>query len=186
MSINSERSKAIKAELKKLGYNSRQISVRSSDCGYSDRSEITIKDLSVDMDAVKKACLKFEKIRYDERAGEILAGCNTFIRVNYSYGVLKEATEAQLQYATDLVKKIEAGGNNRVYELKDGTEYFICKVESWVLKCNGTDEREKVIQFELVENKNGYGRVISDYPKSLTYMAYELAEKIALWKAQNL
>lgn len=35
---NKERSAAIRAELKKLGFNSKQVSVKSGNCGYSDYS----------------------------------------------------------------------------------------------------------------------------------------------------
>ena len=47
MSINAERSKMIREKIKaELGYNSRQVSIRSGDCGYSDYTRITVKDLS--------------------------------------------------------------------------------------------------------------------------------------------
>lgn len=36
---NKERTKAIKDELKKLGYGSKQVSVRSRYCGYSDATD---------------------------------------------------------------------------------------------------------------------------------------------------
>ena len=119
-----EKGAAIRAELKKLGYNSRQVSVKTGYCGYSDFAHITIKDLQADFQAVEKACTKFKSIDYDKYSGEILEGCNTYITVNYDNSVLHNAEEK-------IMPKIEAiisGLDKEQKNIKKGSvEYVIYK-----------------------------------------------------------
>lgn len=76
-----EKAKMVREELKKIGYSSKMVSVKSGCTGYSDFIRITIKDLSCDKDKINAIALKFKSIDYDERSGEILAGGNTYISV---------------------------------------------------------------------------------------------------------
>ena len=115
---NKERSLAIRAGLKKLGYNSRQVSVRSGDCGFSDYSHITIKDMSVRKADIEKVCNAFQSIRYDEYTGEILEGCNTYIRVEYDYDALNEAKNEEMPKVEELVRGIDKGEQKKI-ERKD-------------------------------------------------------------------
>ena len=101
---SKERSAAIRAELKKLGYNSKQVSVKSGNCGYSGYSHLTIKDMAVRIKEVKKAVRAFESVDYDEYSGEILQGGNTYIRVEYDYEALNSATEKKVSEIESLVK----------------------------------------------------------------------------------
>ena len=103
---NKERSAAIRAEIKKLGYNSRQVSVKSRNCGYSDETRIEVKDLSCDIKAIEKACTKFESIDYDKYSGEILSGGNTYIFVQYDYNAINKATEANIEKAENIVNNV--------------------------------------------------------------------------------
>ena len=103
---NKERSAAIRAEIKKLGYNSKQVSVRSRICGYSDETRIEVKDLSCDIKAIEKACMKFESIDYDQYSGEILSGGNTYIFVQYDHAAISKATEANIEKAEKTIKEI--------------------------------------------------------------------------------
>ena len=104
---NKERSAAIRAEIKKLGYNSRQVSVRSRKCGYSDETTIEVKDLSCDIKAIEKACMKFKSIDYDYYSGEILSGGNTYISVSYDYDTISKATSDNLEKAEKTIKEID-------------------------------------------------------------------------------
>ena len=121
---NKERSAAIRAEIKKLGYNSRQVSVRSSNCGYSDSTRIEIKDLSCDAKAIEKAVMKFESIRYDEYSGEILSGANTYIFVNYEWKALHGGREAKMAEAEAIIAKLD---NEQIHIQKDEREFIIYK-----------------------------------------------------------
>lgn len=71
----------IRAELKKIGYSSRQVSVRSGNCSYNKSVKIVIKDDSCNVEKIKSVALKFKSIDYDERTGEILSGGNVYISV---------------------------------------------------------------------------------------------------------
>lgn len=129
MSVNAERSKAIRERIKmELGYTSRQVSVKSYDCGYSDATRITIKDLSCDFEAIEKIAMSFESIRYDEYSGEILAGANTYITVNYDWEVLHNAEKAELENAEKAIGDADFENSERnqtFYTDKNGGRYVI-------------------------------------------------------------
>jgi len=75
---DKEIAKAIRKELKeKLGYTSRQISVRS----YGSSVDVVIKEESIDKEAVEKIAYPFEEVDRCEVTGEVLAGGNTFVFV---------------------------------------------------------------------------------------------------------
>ena len=122
---NKERSAAIRAELKKLGYNSKQVSVRSGYCGYSSYSTITIYDLSIDRKLVEEAVLKFKDVDYDERTGEILEGGNTYVRVEYDYKTLALAENEQMPKVEKTIAELKS--NQQVRIKKDHVEYAIGK-----------------------------------------------------------
>lgn len=50
---NKELSKAIRNDIRKLGYTNRQVSVKVSDCGYSTSVHITIKDATVNINNIR-------------------------------------------------------------------------------------------------------------------------------------
>lgn len=121
---NKERSAAIRAELKKLGFNSKQVSVKSGNCGYSDYSHITIKDLSIDIKAVEKVCKVFNHVDYDEYTGEILSGGNTYIRVEYDYKALSDMMNAKMP---EVEKIASALATEQKHIKKGNSEYVLYK-----------------------------------------------------------
>ena len=106
---NKERTQAIKAELKKAGYGTKQVSIRSRYCGYSDATDITVKDLNCNIEKIRKICEKFEKIDYDKYSGEILAGGNTYISVQWDWKVIHNATEEKVAEAEKIVNETKNG-----------------------------------------------------------------------------
>lgn len=84
-------SKEIKNYLKTKGINTSKISIKKSPCGYSERFNITLKDIDINIDEVSNLVKGFEEIDYDERTGEILQGGNTYIFVEYDYSIINEA-----------------------------------------------------------------------------------------------
>lgn len=129
MSRNSERSKAIRERIKnELGYNSKQVSVRSSYCGYSSETSITVKDLSCDFEAIEKIANSFEKVDYDQYNGEILSGGNTYISVAYDWGVLHQAEEKEIENAEKAINEADLENearNQTFYTDKQGGQYVI-------------------------------------------------------------
>lgn len=124
MLSNKERSKAIRDILKKAGYKLRDFSIRSKDCGYSDETRISIKNLSIKTKEIENLVKGFEEIRYDEYCGEILSGANTFIFVDYDFDTLYnegERLEGEIAEILDKVEEeSESNENNYAYfELGD-------------------------------------------------------------------
>lgn len=72
--------------IKELGYNSRQVSVKSDGCAF----RVTVRDPKINMQKVEAAVKPLEDISYDEATQEILSGGNTFIFV-YASDEVKEA-----------------------------------------------------------------------------------------------
>ena len=80
---STEIAKIIRSELKKVGYSSRMVSVRSNSCAI----HCEIKDKAVDKALVEKIAIQHEDIDYDQYTGEILSGGNTYVFVQYAYGI---------------------------------------------------------------------------------------------------
>ena len=96
----------VKAAIKAAGIPTKHISVTTSYPGYETVIHVTVKDVSIDLDAVKKIANRFESVDYDERCQEILQGGNTFVRVHYSSDVEREAVRALEPLAADTIKQI--------------------------------------------------------------------------------
>lgn len=80
---DSERGVAIRQALKEHGYNNRKVGVRYD--GYA--IWLTIKDLAIDIKEIEQLAKGYESYERDEFTGEILSGGNTFVFVNYAYGL---------------------------------------------------------------------------------------------------
>ena len=84
---NKELGSAIRATLKTAGYAPRDISVRVRDCGYSTSANVTIKNPEIRLESVERLLSKFESIDRDYATGEILAGGNCYLFVDYADGI---------------------------------------------------------------------------------------------------
>lgn len=80
---DSERLAAIRQALKEHGYSNRKVGVRYD--GYA--IWLTIKDLAIDIKEIEQLAKGYESYERDEFTGEILSGGNTFVFVNYAYGL---------------------------------------------------------------------------------------------------
>lgn len=80
---DSERVVAIRQALKEHEYNNRKVGVRYD--GYA--IWLTIKDLAIDIKEIEQLAKGYESYERDEFTGEILSGGNTFVFVNYAYGL---------------------------------------------------------------------------------------------------
>ena len=80
---DSERIAAIRKVLKEHGYSNRKVGVRYD--GYA--IWMTIKDLAIDIKEIEQLSKEYESYDRDEFTGEILSGGNTFVFVNYAYGL---------------------------------------------------------------------------------------------------
>ena len=123
---NKELGAFIRGELKKIGINSRMVSTRVSDCGYSTAVDCYIKDLSVDFDTVRKIVEQVEYIRYDEYAQEILSGCNIFAHVQYDWEIIRDAKNAIREEVTAEMEKINDNRSHKLYVAEDGNDVVMC------------------------------------------------------------
>lgn len=80
---DSERLAAIRQALKEHGYSNRKVGVLYD--GYA--IWLTIKDLAIDIKEIEQLAKGYESYERDEFTGEILSGGNTFVFVNYAYGL---------------------------------------------------------------------------------------------------
>lgn len=76
--LASDIAKDIRTELKELGFNSKKVSVRKKD---SNAVVVTLKDESIDREAIEQVAYKHQDVGYCEVSGEILAGGNTYVSV---------------------------------------------------------------------------------------------------------
>jgi hypothetical protein len=111
-----------RAMLKRLGYNSRKVSVR---CRHSSVI-FTVRDASVDLGAVHAVADTVRRVRYCEYSQEILSGGNTFTDVETTDDVKRELSEPFLFAAFEAIKEarglrdgccavIEVSGNLSAY-----------------------------------------------------------------------
>lgn len=80
---DSERLAAIRQALKEHGYSNRKVGVRYDEYAIW----LTIKDLAIDIKEIEQLAKGYKSYERDEFTGEILSGGNTFVFVNYAYGL---------------------------------------------------------------------------------------------------
>jgi hypothetical protein len=167
--MSKEICQKIRAELKALGYNSRQVSVTNRRGGYGDSMRIKIKDY-VNINVVEAIAEKYEHVRYCEYSGEILAGGNTFIHVEYDWEWLRDERQ---QYATVAEKIINTTERKQGYY----TRIF--------------DENDKFVGFDGYEiivsipesNDQGYVHAVTE--RYVAHNAYAISESLVRIKAKH-
>ena len=149
-------SKEIKKHLKENGIDTKNISVKGSNCGYSESYNITIKDIDIDIEKVRELVKTFESYERDERTGEILEGGNTYLFVNYDYNTLKLANEKYNNIILNIINSklkehckqdIDAWNNgdgalrisNNIIIFRDGNTYEVRENKSYKTLKTGID-----------------------------------------------
>lgn len=95
--------KEIRAALKtKLGYNSRQVSVKERQGGLSWSFTLTVRDASVNLKKVEEFAKGNEDIDRCQASGEILSGGNTFMFVRVT-------EEVEAAWAEKYINEVESG-----------------------------------------------------------------------------
>lgn len=178
---SEEKAKAIRAELKKAGFSSRQISVRLISCGYSSAFRITIKDGNISQLQIEDICNKYKEVEYDERTGEILEGGNTYVTVQRDYRLPLDGSE-YLDAVKNALAKLEREGQGEKIEgtrwilFKERGEYFgICSAYS---KLDYMGNHHSVSRFRLREWAGVYediARAIKSRELDAAYLARKSA-----------
>ena len=101
---NKELSSAVRAILKENGYKPSDFSISSRYAGYEQSCNIAIKNPAINRKKIEDLVTHLESIDYDQYSDEILAGGNTFVFVQYKYGIFDEVIA---QYIPDASAVIE-------------------------------------------------------------------------------
>ena len=105
MMTNKEMNEAIKKELKKAGYNTKDFSVSVKDAGYETSIRIKIKSPEVNKKEIEKILNHWKVVDYDERTMEILSGGNTFLFIEYLDGIFEEVSR---EFVADAMGAMES------------------------------------------------------------------------------
>lgn len=111
---NKELGNAIRATLKKEGYAPRDFSVRVRDCGYSTSAHVTIKNPEIRCTSVERLLSKFESIDRDYATGEILAGGNCYLSIDYERGIFDAPAQEMAATAEGILR--ETGECIRIFD----------------------------------------------------------------------
>lgn len=101
---NREMNASIKNELKLAGYNLKDFSVSVKDCGYSTSIKVTVKNPYVNRKDVESLLLNHQDIDKDSVTGEILEGGNTYLFVEYQYGLFEQVSLEWSSKASELME----------------------------------------------------------------------------------
>jgi hypothetical protein len=117
----TEAAAEIRAQLKRKGWTSRQVSVRAEQFSMGSAINVLVKDPAVPLQPVRDAAEPHEHIRRCEVTGEILGGGNRYLSVRYS----SEALEVIGRRYADAVQRAvnQASGTSLIPV--EGTEFFV-------------------------------------------------------------
>lgn len=104
---NKELSREIVTKLKEAGIARKDFSIRVRDTGYDTAVNIRLKNAAVRISEVTAITVQYKSVRYDEYSGEILAGCNTYVFVDYDSDALNRAARPYLSRAEEILSNIE-------------------------------------------------------------------------------
>lgn len=133
---NKELSAAIRKDLKENGIQRKDVSVKVRDALYDTSVYITIKNPLIRKSDVEAVAKKYDEIDRDERTMEILAGGNTFVLVQYEYGIFEEVAAPLLATAEKVLNDKEKYSGHKIAETAekeayithyDGNEWTLCE-----------------------------------------------------------
>jgi len=114
----TDRAKEIRTALKAAGWTSRDVSVTRKRCTYSYTIRVEIKNAALPLALVESIARKHENVRRCEVTGEILAGGNTYLDVEY-------ADSALAPFTSEILSLLPGDGG-------------VCDVAGWRVLVTGT------------------------------------------------
>lgn len=119
---NREIGAAIKKELKAAGYNVKDFKVSVKTSGYDTAAYITVKNPGVNRCKVENLLHHWDQIDRDERTGEVLAGCNLYLFIEYEHGIFDQLSTKYLTEAKtildDAADVVTVAGNLIYYNME--------------------------------------------------------------------
>ena len=95
------RAAEIRKKLKDIGYNSRMVSVRSSQFSGGDDITVRMKSVDVDEHKVKGIAKEYEDVDYDKYSGEI----HSFVFIEWDWEFIEKAKERWYDLAKIIYEK---------------------------------------------------------------------------------
>lgn len=102
--------KEIREILKKEGFKRTDISVRNVRCTTDTIIRVEIKNPYINRQQVDDLLKHFRDVDRDVRTGEILSGGNTFVNVEWQYGIFDEVKKGYM----DIAEKVMSAGEKFV------------------------------------------------------------------------
>lgn len=164
---NKELSLLIRRKLKENGFTSKDISVSVKTALYDTSVNITVKNPFIRISDVENIAKSFNEIDYDEHTGEVLAGCNVYVHVEYEYGIFKTLSAALLPVAQSVFNNPKFDGKKIAQNEKTAVH---------LIKINNVESR--LYEFERISDK----RISTD--GYIVRSPYDLA--IAMWRFKNI
>lgn len=130
-----EIAKTIRKELKENKITNKQVSVTSKSATYDNVIRVNIKDVNVSYKLVNEIANKYESVSYDQANGEILAGGNTYVHVEFNYDAIQEAKQNYMQKAEELMEKNKNCSANESVTVASKDNLTILYQPQW---CNGS------------------------------------------------
>ena len=122
----TEHAAEIRTALKKRGWNSRHVSVKSDCYSLGSAIRVTVKDPSINIEDVQQIAEPHECIHRCEITGEILGGGNRYVDVSYSSEALAVRSARYLPAVTEAAEKLAKTSENSLSCI-EGTKYLLGK-----------------------------------------------------------
>lgn len=164
----------IRKNLKKHGITSRQVSVRTKTYLLDKSIEIRIKDLKVSKKLVEAAAKKYEYIRWNDYTNDILAGCNTYVAVDFDYKVLKEKAEEFKETARKILEEKDKYEKDELMRLAEKEDLVVL----YQPHRNGTYPQVKLCR------RNNHSCVLDNLESYYAADEYGLSEALAILSYQ--
>jgi hypothetical protein len=146
--------KTVRKQLKeKLGYNSRQVSIRNRPGGYSTKLIFTARSPEVDFKKLEEFALSFRDVDVCQYSGEILMGGNTYIDIVIADNLKQTIFDKVKQEVVELIRstKIQSIGTGEHFLIQD-KKIVSFKENDFMFYVYADDQRS--YNFSFSESKN--------------------------------
>ncbi|MEQ6360643.1 hypothetical protein V7D15_13375 [Thermoanaerobacter thermohydrosulfuricus] len=164
----------IRKNLKKHGITSKQVSVRAKTYLLDKSIEVRIKDLKVSKKLVEAVAKKYEYIRWDDYTNEILAGCNTYVAVDFDYKVLREKAEEFRETARKILEEKNKYDKDELMRLAEKDDLVVL----YQPHHNGTYPHVKLCR------RNNHSCILDNLESYYAADEYGLSEALAILSYQ--
>lgn len=152
-----EKAQALKKELKAKGYNLKDFSIRTN--AYEMR--IKIKNVEINKTTIEEIARKYEHVDYDERLGEILAGGNEFVFVEYDVDfstIYEQYKNKAIELLETIEQEIATHGSWGTY-IQDG--FLLMKSNDFEYRIINENEQDYMKKTLFLQATKNYTQALS-------------------------